>query len=44
MSYDKKARGGHPRLVLLRAPGEPMFGIELPESEIREALAALVAA
>jgi shikimate kinase/3-dehydroquinate synthase len=44
MSYDKKARGGRPRLVLLRAPGEPMFGIELPESEIREALAALVAA
>jgi 3-dehydroquinate synthetase/shikimate kinase len=44
MAYDKKARGGRPRLVLLRAPGEPTFGIELPDEEIREALAGLVAA
>jgi 3-dehydroquinate synthetase/shikimate kinase len=44
MSYDKKARGGRLRLVLLRRPGEPLFGIELPDEEIREALAGLVAA
>jgi 3-dehydroquinate synthetase/shikimate kinase len=44
MAYDKKARGGRLRLVLLRQPGEPMFGIELPEEDIREALSSLVAA
>jgi shikimate kinase / 3-dehydroquinate synthase len=44
MAYDKKARGGRPRLVLLRAPGEPLFGVELPEEEIRQALTGLVAA
>jgi 3-dehydroquinate synthetase len=44
MAYDKKARGGRPRLVLLRAPGEPLSGVELPEEEIREALTGLVAA
>jgi shikimate kinase / 3-dehydroquinate synthase len=44
MAYDKKARGGRPQLVLLRAPGEPLFGVELPEEEIRQALTGLVAA
>jgi 3-dehydroquinate synthetase len=44
MAYDKKARDGRLRLVLLRAPGDPIFGVELPDEEVREALAELVAA
>ena len=32
------------RLVLLEAPGKPAFPVELPDDEIRAALAALVAA
>ncbi len=44
MAYDKKARGGRIKLVLLEAPGEPVFPVELPDDEIREALAALTAA
>jgi 3-dehydroquinate synthetase/shikimate kinase len=44
MAYDKKARGGRIRLVLLEAPGKPAFPVELPEEEVRSALAELVAA
>ena len=43
MSFDKKARDGRLRLVLLQAPGEPVFGIELPADEVRGELARLVA-
>jgi shikimate kinase/3-dehydroquinate synthase len=43
MAHDKKARAGKLRLVLLRAPGEPVYGVELPDEDIREALAELVA-
>jgi 3-dehydroquinate synthetase len=44
MAHDKKARAGRLRLVLLRAPGEPVYGVELPDEEIRAELAALLAA
>jgi 3-dehydroquinate synthetase len=44
MAYDKKARAGRIRLVLLEAPGKPAFPVELPEEEVRSALAELVAA
>jgi shikimate kinase/3-dehydroquinate synthase len=44
MAHDKKARGGRLRLVLLRAPGEPLVGVELPDAEVRQALGDLVAA
>lgn len=42
MSLDKKARGGRLRLVLLEAPGKPVFNIELPAAEVRQELARLV--
>lgn len=42
MARDKKARGGHLRLVLLEAPGRPVHGVELPESDVRAALATIV--
>ncbi len=32
-----------PRLVLLEGPGKPVYGVELPESEVRAALDALIA-
>lgn len=41
---DKKALDGTPRLVLLDRPGEPRTGVELPASEVRAALDALIAA
>jgi 3-dehydroquinate synthetase len=44
MTYDKKARAGRIRLVLLAAPGKPAFPVELPEEEVRSALTELVAA
>jgi len=44
MRFDKKARGGRLRLVLLAAPGRPVFPVELPDAEVRAALAELVAA
>ncbi len=44
LARDKKARDGRVRLVLLEAPGKPAFPVELPDDEIRAALAALVAA
>jgi 3-dehydroquinate synthase len=42
MAYDKKARGGTPRLVLLKALGEPEYGVELPNDEVRRELRRLV--
>ena len=39
---DKKSEGGAPRLVLLERPGKPRLGVELPESEVRAALDALI--
>jgi 3-dehydroquinate synthetase/shikimate kinase len=44
MALDKKAREGRLRLVLLAAPGKPVFPVELPAEEVRAALATLVAA
>ena len=43
LGRDKKARGGVPRLVLLEAPGKPVYGVELPEREVRAALDELIA-
>ncbi len=40
---DKKATGRTPRLVLLDAPGSPRWGVELPEADVRRALAGLIA-
>jgi 3-dehydroquinate synthetase len=42
LARDKKARGGHPRLVLLEAPGRPVTGVELPEGDVRRALDELI--
>jgi shikimate kinase/3-dehydroquinate synthase len=44
MAHDKKARAGKLRLVLLAAPGRPVHGVELPDEDVRAALADLVAA
>ena len=43
LKRDKKAADGRTRLVLLRAPGEPEHGVELPDAEVRSALDALIA-
>jgi shikimate kinase / 3-dehydroquinate synthase len=43
LKRDKKAADGRTRLVLLRAPGEPEHGVELPDAEVRAALDALIA-
>jgi len=43
LARDKKTRGGRPRLVLLDGPGEPRYGVELPEEEVRAALDGLIA-
>lgn len=43
MALDKKARAGTLRLVLLQAPGRPLYGVELPPEEVRAALATVVA-
>ena len=43
LARDKKAKGGRIRLVLLEAPGKPVFPVEFPEGEVRAALEALVA-
>jgi shikimate kinase / 3-dehydroquinate synthase len=40
---DKKVEGGRLKLVLLEAPGKPVRGVELPDDEVRSALASLVA-
>jgi shikimate kinase / 3-dehydroquinate synthase len=43
LGRDKKGRAGRPRLVLLRAPGDPEWGVERPEAETRAALDELIA-
>ena len=40
---DKKVEDGRVKLVLLEAPGKPVRGVELPDDDVRAALAALVA-
>jgi shikimate kinase/3-dehydroquinate synthase len=40
---DKKVSDGRVRLVLLEAPGRPVVGAELPETEVRRALDELIA-
>jgi 3-dehydroquinate synthetase len=40
---DKKAHAGAPRLVLLEAPGRPVWGVELPQEDVRAALDELIA-
>jgi shikimate kinase/3-dehydroquinate synthase len=42
LARDKKSVNGRPRLVLLEGPGKPVTGVELPESEVRAALDALI--
>lgn len=44
MGLDKKARAGKLRLVLLAAPGKPVWDVELPDDEVRVELAALTSA
>jgi 3-dehydroquinate synthetase/shikimate kinase len=39
---DKKAVGGHVRLVLLDAPGQPRWGVELSEEDVRRELDLLI--
>jgi 3-dehydroquinate synthetase/shikimate kinase len=43
LARDKKAVAGAPRLVLLERAGEPRWGAELPEAEVRAALDSLIA-
>ena len=43
LQRDKKSRGGSVQLVLLDAPGKPRTGVELPEKDVRRALADLIA-
>jgi shikimate kinase/3-dehydroquinate synthase len=43
LGRDKKARRGRVQLVLLDAPGKPVTGVELPEGDVRRALADLIA-
>jgi 3-dehydroquinate synthetase len=43
LQRDKKARDGRIRLVLLERPGQPVFPVELPESDVRQALDELIA-
>jgi shikimate kinase / 3-dehydroquinate synthase len=43
LERDKKTRGGRVQLVLLEAPGQPRTGVELPEGDVRRALADLIA-
>jgi shikimate kinase / 3-dehydroquinate synthase len=42
LGRDKKATGGRTRLVLLRRPGEPEYGVELPDGDVRAALNELI--
>jgi 3-dehydroquinate synthetase/shikimate kinase len=42
LGRDKKAAGGRTRLVLLRGPGEPEHGVELPDGDVRAALNELI--
>ena len=43
LQRDKKVREGRVRLVLLEAPGRPVWGVERPEAEVRSALDELIA-
>ena len=43
LSRDKKAVAGAPRLVLLETIGKPRWGVEVPEPDVRRALAELIA-
>lgn len=43
LGRDKKGRAGRPRLVLLRSPGDPEWGVERPDPEVRAALDDLIA-
>jgi shikimate kinase / 3-dehydroquinate synthase len=43
MQRDKKAQGGRIRLVLLEAPGKPIFPVELADEQIRLELDRLIA-
>ncbi|MDQ3890581.1 MAG: bifunctional shikimate kinase/3-dehydroquinate synthase [Actinomycetota bacterium] len=43
LQHDKKARAGRVRLVLLEAPGDPRFPVELPAGDVRRALGELIA-
>jgi len=43
MRRDKKNRDGRIRLVLLEAPGRPVFPAELPERDVRQELERLIA-
>jgi shikimate kinase/3-dehydroquinate synthase len=43
LQRDKKAANGRVRLVLLDAPGKPVYGAERPEAEVRAALDELIA-
>ena len=40
---DKKAADGRVRLVLLEAPGRPVYGVERAETDVRAALDELIA-
>jgi 3-dehydroquinate synthetase len=42
LGRDKKAEAGRVKLVLLQAFGKPVRGVELPEADVRAALASLV--
>lgn len=42
MKLDKKSEAGKTRLVLLQSLGHPVWGVELPDAEVREALESLV--
>jgi shikimate kinase/3-dehydroquinate synthase len=42
LQRDKKIRDGRIRLVLLEAPGKPVWGVERPEAEVRSALDELI--
>ncbi|HET8653458.1 MAG TPA: bifunctional shikimate kinase/3-dehydroquinate synthase [Gaiellaceae bacterium] len=42
LKRDKKVRDGRIKLVLLEAPGRPVWGVERPEPEVRAALDALI--
>ena len=43
LGRDKKVADGSPRLVLLDAPGQPRWGVEVPEPDVRRALEELIA-
>jgi shikimate kinase / 3-dehydroquinate synthase len=42
LKRDKKAADGRVRLVLLDAPGKPVWGVERPEADVRAALNELI--